>query len=1407
MLTLITLSLIPVEKPRKGIVSFISNPNIGVIDTETFTMMDGTQKIHALGFKTNLKDTPVTYYINKDDLDSSRIVLEMIDELLRPKYNKTVFYCHNLAGYDIIFILKIICLYNDNANDKYGIDPLYRNDKIIQVKISKNKNSFTIKDSYAMLPDKLSKLGKNFGVETLKTTFPYEFSVQDNLFYIGETPNQLYYKDTSEEEYKGLYKQDWSFQKETIKYLENDLNSLYQVISKANKQVFNDYGVNLTDSITISGLAVRIFLKDFYKENIPGITKASMYNDIKKAYYGGKTEVYRPHGYNLNYYDINSLYPYVALQDMPGNTCSKVQYYTKDSDINDLFGFFYCYIESPVDSYLGLLPVRDDSGISFPLGKWTGWYFSEELKFAKQNGYKIDVIEWYKFSRESDVFKEYVNKIYSIKSNPINDTQKSMAKSLLNNLLGRFGIGLDKAVTTIVDEKAFEIISSMHKVTSYKVISPQNILVSYVPKLDNDIIKSHGLDIIKLLSKFQDKEIQSLNVSSIAISAAVTAYGRIHMSRIKLQILNEKGKLFYSDTDSIVTDKELDPSMISPNEIGKLKLEHKVDEGIFISGKTYWLYNTKGKVVNKAKGIKSKSLSYIDYMKLLNDNNVDTAIKTTSKIDWDLGYVTINDNEDVTINSDSYKKRDKVRLDGRWIDTKPLVINNIDKSISIYENNFNLITYPGDIYRTFYSYLIKDIQHNSLKDIYCSENNSTNHGTLFLPNLSNTLKTVTPHKFIYLSNLEDIMLKLLLWCIIPISFLGYYTSKYLEEESLEEQYLEEEYLEEELTDDSTIHLPSDTYLDIQESLSEITDFTEIDFSYKTLENNELSFKTQTINDKSIHVENTILDNLSNKMNKELGYDSEIITRMKAIHESEILTKMSTEGLLFESPEDKKKNESMELLLQECFTEKIKRNSQFATFEDLRLFIDTKIEKQNLHDRQKKEVIQNIMDKMDDNVVRLLVEETTSIPSSTSPFSSTSSVSSTMTITSDTTITEQNLSYSLNIYNDNRRNSSNSSDSSHNTVIHNNSIHNGSDSRSDTESITHSISLSGDTPLTKDINTSSNKVSRWEWWTSPFRLTNYNWFSESWIAREYKCWMKRDDIQLVNDTRRIQLNGQIQSNLLEDMKYHKYYKEGIPELFEKHPLSEEQILERQSLLDRYTGLHRDPNNPFDDDSQNGGSLFDDNTDYRTEKTKDFERFIEIADNKHNEWREMEKKALIKDLDDLLRTIKSISSNKEELEANFNKHCDTKELNQLIERVTSLKEQKVIKSIIDSHPETDSKLLSELINNHNEYFAKRLTDWDNTEKKRHLEREQRYLLEDIMIKDKYLNTLKEEDDKSPLSWNLKTQAKFWGHESAFQYFKSQEYISRKKELESRSEIELDIQKSRHYPSNNDKPYDSD
>ena len=481
-----------------------------------------------------------------------------------------------------------------------------------------------------MLPSKLAKLGEDFDVSTIKSKFPYKFATQDNLFYKGVMPSIDNYSKITTKEYQKIYLPYWDMQQETIKYLNNDLYSLHEILSRANKQVFKDYNINISDKLSIAGVALRIFLKDYYKFNIPLVNKASMYNDLKQAYYGGITEVYKPWGHNLYYYDVNSLYPYVALEDMPGLTCNKLLFYKENEEIDNLFGFFYCKIETPLDGYLGLLPVKE-IGLTFPLGKWKGWYFSEELKFAKLNGYKIKVLKGYSFNREKDVFKSYIDKIYKIKSNPVNPSQKTMAKSLLNNLLGRFGISLDKPVTEIFSKSYYKSLIRTNKIVDGTSISDDKVLVTYVPKLDYEVVKEHNLDFLSLVNAKNDKELGGINATSVVISAAITAYARIHMNKLKLAILDKGGKLYYSDTDSIVTNIELPESLVNEKELGLLKLEHKVNEAIFISNKIYYLRDKNGKTSIKAKGIKSESLSYTYFITLYNENNIKLLLKQLVK--------------------------------------------------------------------------------------------------------------------------------------------------------------------------------------------------------------------------------------------------------------------------------------------------------------------------------------------------------------------------------------------------------------------------------------------------------------------------------------------------------------------------------------------------------------------------------------------------------------------------------------------------------------------------------------------------------------------------------------------------------------------------------------------------------
>jgi len=96
-----------------------------------------------------------------------------------------------------------------------------------------------------------------------------------------------------------------------------------EVLDKFQSHLFIDHNLEMTECLTISSLAKKKFLKYYLSDSkIPLINSNILFNFIYSAYFGGITEVYKPFGQNLIYLDVNSLYPYNAINPMPGNDCN-----------------------------------------------------------------------------------------------------------------------------------------------------------------------------------------------------------------------------------------------------------------------------------------------------------------------------------------------------------------------------------------------------------------------------------------------------------------------------------------------------------------------------------------------------------------------------------------------------------------------------------------------------------------------------------------------------------------------------------------------------------------------------------------------------------------------------------------------------------------------------------------------------------------------------------------------------------------------------------------------------------------------------------------------------------------------------------------------------------------------------
>lgn len=425
------------------------------------------------------------------------------------------------------------------------------------------------------------------------------------------------------------------------------------------------FNTQMTDGLTITRVALNIFLKDYYlpeKKEIPLINTHFPFNFIKLGYFGGINEVYIPYGKNLKYFDVNSLYPFAALNPMPGTNCEYLEDFTEEGlNLDLLFGFFYAEVKTN-KQYFGLLPLHINNQLILPEGIFSGVWSSEELKFARDNGYEIKVIKGFHFNKVEDTFTEFVKFLYDIKSKATG-TDRIIAKSLLNNLIGRFGLSILKPITEIVNLNKRDFIASTREMKSQINLSNSKFLITYLPVISPEICKDHGIDVIKALNRGTNKNIEKsidyFKDVSIATTAMVNSYARIYMNKVKLDILKNGGEIFYTDTDSLVCSHSyFNKDLIGP-QIGQFKLENFIEEAYFISNKTYCLVLHNDTIIIKTKGIINNSLTLEDFKNMYFKNENISAKKSNTTKFYNQASVLIEE-KDIILNSNVYSKIDKI---------------------------------------------------------------------------------------------------------------------------------------------------------------------------------------------------------------------------------------------------------------------------------------------------------------------------------------------------------------------------------------------------------------------------------------------------------------------------------------------------------------------------------------------------------------------------------------------------------------------------------------------------------------------------------------------------------------------------------------------------------------------------
>src|SRR5690349_21299235 len=116
--------------------------------------------------------------------------------------------------------------------------------------------------------------------------------------------------------------------------------------------------------------------------------------------------------------------------------------FTTEKNLDALFGFVLAKVESPQNQKIPTLPYRcpETGRLICPTGIWHGWYFTEELRDARDNyGYNVEILKGYTFEKSTNLFQKYVEYFYEIKANSTG-VQREIAKLMLNSLYGRFGM-------------------------------------------------------------------------------------------------------------------------------------------------------------------------------------------------------------------------------------------------------------------------------------------------------------------------------------------------------------------------------------------------------------------------------------------------------------------------------------------------------------------------------------------------------------------------------------------------------------------------------------------------------------------------------------------------------------------------------------------------------------------------------------------------------------------------------------------------------------------------------------------------------------------------------------------------------------------------------------------------------
>jgi hypothetical protein len=552
---------------------------VNAYDIETFNDSDGFFIPYCICFNIGKTFFNLYYDSEKNIIEDSIILI--FKNIKKKKY----FYIHNIQ-FDGFIILN----YLSNL-DKYKIDLLIKNGSIYYLSIKENNKNIIFKCSYKIIPTSLKKISQSFNL-SIKLPFPYKFTNLNTLNYVGYI-NKEYFNNYDDFQNFNKNNSILDFREYSIKYCTNDVRITKLFIEKIN-EIVKSFSINIDKIYSAPSLSLKIFDKRFNKSKIKLNTGDSFDSYIRPSYYGGRCEIYGnpKQSEHIFHFDFSGMYG----QCMKEKFCYGEHRIVNNPKDFNIPGFYWVKWKS-VNNYLPLLPhhSKKNNKLMFTNGIMEGCYWFEELVEFLKNGEILDIKSGIVFEKYDYVFNDFVEFFTDIRQK--SEAHKIFGKLMINSLYGRMGMSSIDNYSIIIKEEDLEKYEDLTIISLKKI----NKLYLLTLELDNR-------------TKNRFKEFKSKFKKNVSIASSITSKSRLKLYKAQNDVLINKGRLLYSDTDSIFAAYKKDVSNEKHGEIfwDSLKKDTKIKDAVFISPKSYSILYSNGDEITKIKGYDQNKIKFSD---------------------------------------------------------------------------------------------------------------------------------------------------------------------------------------------------------------------------------------------------------------------------------------------------------------------------------------------------------------------------------------------------------------------------------------------------------------------------------------------------------------------------------------------------------------------------------------------------------------------------------------------------------------------------------------------------------------------------------------------------------------------------------------------------------------------------